>query len=329
MTRLATRFLSSINEHKEAMRLVDRRLRFWTEDRARNPVPRFNLPAYFQRNLFSILFLAVYEHLGIPKSRRVLYAAINRCVRGVVTGADNILDDEYNQVFGFTGLPDVSTKYLSVITVLLSHAVFDDVLRQQEDAGVMTQSQATEIKLGLALDLFAIGEEDAREGGGPRRILKPEEVREKVHESKGAKLLALAMRAPRVVETDVRALDIAEEAIRTVGMGLQMLDDLADIEEDVREGKDNYLVSYVHHRGSGRERDVLATVLDGDPPAEAVEQSYPDSVPHIVRECRETAVSGLRKFNTLGEFLRERDALTLLKLLFLARGVGQLWKLAK
>jgi hypothetical protein len=50
-----------------------------------------------EKNFFSALFLYSYHRAGISKSRRVTYAAVNQCSRGMVTGCDNILDDEYKK----------------------------------------------------------------------------------------------------------------------------------------------------------------------------------------------------------------------------------------
>lgn len=45
--------------------------------------------------IFSILFLSVYKALGIPQERRMMYGVINHCLRGLVTGTGNLLDNEY------------------------------------------------------------------------------------------------------------------------------------------------------------------------------------------------------------------------------------------
>ena len=49
------------------------------------------------KNIFSTLFLYAYYAAGIAPERRVVYVAVNQCLRGMVTGCDNILDDEYKK----------------------------------------------------------------------------------------------------------------------------------------------------------------------------------------------------------------------------------------
>lgn len=50
-----------------------------------------------ENNFFSTLFLYSYFRAGFPKSKRILFVAMNQCLRGMVTGCDNILDNEYKK----------------------------------------------------------------------------------------------------------------------------------------------------------------------------------------------------------------------------------------
>ena len=324
MIQIAQRFLSAMNEHREAMRRIDARVQFWTGGRTTNPVPRFRPVQYFRQHIFSILFLAVYQHLGFSRERRVLYGVVNRCLRGIITGADNLLDDEYRPVFDFDPLPQVTDRYRSILSIMLSQTALDDALRSQEDQGAVTHDQAVQIKLRLASDMAAIGETDAAAPDAIPVIIEPDQIKAKAHESKGAKLLGLSLHAPRVVEVDAAdAIDRAEEAIRTIGMGVQMLDDLTDVYEDVAAHKDNYLVSLVHHDGTPDERERLAREWSGQPADGPVELAYPAAARRVASECRTTVTKGLRQLNSDRELLRERDAQALLRLLFTVRGAGR------
>src|SRR6056297_3579114 len=46
-----------------------------------------------RHNYFSVLFLTVYDILGVRPERMRLYAAINHCMRTWVTACDNLLDN--------------------------------------------------------------------------------------------------------------------------------------------------------------------------------------------------------------------------------------------
>jgi len=65
-----------------------------------------------EKNFFSALFLYSYHRANISKQRRIFYSAINQCIRGLVTGCDNILDDEYKKTLE-TDLPQHGVKFRS------------------------------------------------------------------------------------------------------------------------------------------------------------------------------------------------------------------------
>lgn len=68
-----------------------------------------------QRNFFSALFMYSYYKTGIAEDRRILYAAVNQCLRGMVTGCDNILDNEYKKHLKLICLPRLISFALSLI----------------------------------------------------------------------------------------------------------------------------------------------------------------------------------------------------------------------
>ena len=75
-----------------------------------------------ENNFFSAIFLYSFHRAGIPRDRRVLYAAFNHCLRGMVTGCDNILDDEYKKTLE-TDLPAKATRFRSIIDIMASDRV--------------------------------------------------------------------------------------------------------------------------------------------------------------------------------------------------------------
>jgi hypothetical protein len=107
-----------------------------------------------ESNLFSLMFLYSYFQAGIPGSRRVLYAAINQCLRGMVTGCDNLLDDEYKQTLD-TDLPLSGTRFRSVLDIMVSDRVLFELLSDARERGELSAAQlkstSSQIdKLGLA-----------------------------------------------------------------------------------------------------------------------------------------------------------------------------------
>lgn len=80
-----------------------------------------------QRNFFSALFMYSYFRAGIAKDRRILYAAVNQCLRGMVTGCDNILDDEYKKTLE-TDLPQQAQRFRSVLDIMVSDRILTEIL---------------------------------------------------------------------------------------------------------------------------------------------------------------------------------------------------------
>ena len=79
------------------------------------------------KNFFSALFLYSYKRAGIPRPRRILYGAVNQCLRGMVTGCDNILDDEYKRTLA-TSLPKQGVRFRSIIDIMVSDCVLFEIL---------------------------------------------------------------------------------------------------------------------------------------------------------------------------------------------------------
>ena len=55
-----------------------------------------------RRHFFSSLFLVVYRSVGVAPERRLFYGGLNHAIRGIVTGTDNLLDDEYKEMLQFS-----------------------------------------------------------------------------------------------------------------------------------------------------------------------------------------------------------------------------------
>jgi hypothetical protein len=94
---------------------------------------------YFRlgENFFSALFLYSYHRAGIPRRRRILYAAVNQCLRGMVTGCDNILDDEYKKTL-VTDLPQQAWQFRSVLDIMVSDRVLFKILLKYHQMNQLT-----------------------------------------------------------------------------------------------------------------------------------------------------------------------------------------------
>ena len=196
-------------------------------------------PNYYapQANFFSALFLYSYWRGGLDKSRRSLYVALNQCLRGMVTGCDNLLDDEYKPTLA-TDLPIGGVRFRSVMDIMVSDRVMYELLN---DAGYSPAQLLAAGKASLAA-LVPSGAEEAREEGGELAELSAEQVLSEVHHYKTGLLFQSPWQLPLALESlDAGRVATQSRALYAIGMGCQVLDDMVDLAAD--EGHPNYLAA--------------------------------------------------------------------------------------
>lgn len=320
------RLYPSIIEHQKVEEASLRLLESTLEPRFIAPRPRRpRALRYAQKNIFSILFLALYRSLGIGEERRLFYGLVNHAVRGIVTATDNLLDDEYKEMLPLR-FPAGATRFKSVMHILL----FDRFLYAATDRagreGVIDPAGRDKLLQRIFDALVPIGEEEATEEGGVCEILSPGEILCAVHCHKGGDLLRLAFVAPRAIEEDKSApLDLVDRGIFRIGLSLQVIDDLTDCYDDLRDRRHNYLVSVIRHEGTEPERERLARLLSGaDSDRTPVEQAFPSSVALVMQRAIGEALAGFEMLHRAGFWLTQSTAFDLIRLLFRIRGVGTL-----
>lgn len=216
----------------------------------------FNL----ENNFFSALFLYSYYRADIKKERRILYSAMNQCLRGMVTGCDNLLDDEYKKTLE-TSLPENATRFRSVLDIMVSDRV---LFALSLDAFKENDNVLTASVMSLRA-LIESGYQEATEEGGISEILTPESVIESIHHYKTGILFNCPWAIPSLFEKiDEEKKKSLNHALYNIGMGCQVMDDMADLEKDIKTKHHNYIASLIYHQ-SGRETwaKLLASVSSG------------------------------------------------------------------
>ncbi|MEW6668346.1 MAG: polyprenyl synthetase family protein [Thermodesulfobacteriota bacterium] len=205
-------------------------------------MPPQDYPA-LERNFFSALFLYSYSRGGIPGERRVLYAAINQCLRGMVTGCDNLLDDEYKATLE-TDLPLGSLRFRSVLDIMVSDRVLFEIILGLCSKGEISLEAAGRASAASLRALTRSGAQEASEETGVTRRIPPEEVLERVHHFKTGLLFQSPWAIPAVLESVApETVSLMETALYRIGMGCQILDDLVDLFPDLRMKRHNYVAS--------------------------------------------------------------------------------------
>jgi hypothetical protein len=319
-------FLLAAREHQEVEDEVFALLEGFLDEKYLKERERpGSLVRYSQKHFFSILFLSVYAALEIPRERRIAYGIINHCLRGIVTGTDNLLDNEYKEMLPLK-FPEDAVRFKSVMHILLFDRFLSRVVNQLADDGVIPHELTNETQIKLFGAMVPIGAEEAQEEGGVKGVLSPAAILDSVHMYKGGKLLCLSFVAPLLIEQDNRErIDIAEQGIFSIGMALQVIDDLTDLYEDLANARHNYLASVIHHEGPAEEREILARQLESGPgDVPAIEDAFPHSVGLVMERAIGEALHGFDSLAQAGYWLERPNAVRLIRQLFRLRGVARL-----
>ena len=257
--------------------------------------------AFLQEYFFLILFHSLFEALGVGRRRLEFYAELNFCIKGTITAADNLFDDQAKSLLP---LKDASgPRFLSILQLMSFERLIRRACDRAAEAGVISEGDTQEILKGLLNRMARIGELEGSEEGGVEEIPTPDAMVARVHEVRGGALFALAFVGPSVLEVGGlgRAFGEAEPAIARLGTAFQIVDDLTDFEFDVGRKSHNLLVSEIHHNGSSQERKALEGIWEsGDVPAGTVEGLFRRSARAVLERAYEEAESAFEKLQDLG-----------------------------
>jgi len=206
-----------------------------------------------ENNFFSAIFLYSFHRAGIPRDRRVLYAAFNHCLRGMVTGCDNILDDEYKKTLE-TDLPARATRFRSIIDIMASDRVLFSIAMAACSRNELSHEQVLQASTASLHTLTASGIQEATEEQGIGSILTPEDILSNVHHYKTGLLFNCPWGIPSVLEKlNPDIVTPLQQALYSIGMGCQIMDDMVDLGRDTRRARHNYVASLIYH---GVDRDL-------------------------------------------------------------------------
>ena len=271
-------------------------------------------------NFFSALFLYSYHCCNIPPSRRIVYVAVNQCLRGMVTGCDNLLDDEYKKTLE-TDLPEHGYRFRSILDIMVSDRVLFQILTESGPKHGLTRDKVLAASAATLRTLGRSGAQEAAEENGVHEILKPDDVLEKVHHFKTGLLFQSIWAVPLAVEPiEESAVAHLLEALYRIGMGCQILDDMVDFCGDLQHKRHNYIVSLIHHQANPAGRSRLFDLANRNLPLDDM-RTVLDAFPGACSAGQQTAVryleSGLRML-----FREEHRFLTAPAIEMMVRRIG-------
>ena len=200
-----------------------------------------------EKNFFSALFLYSYRRAGIAKARRIIFATVNQCLRGMVTGCDNILDDEYKKSLE-TDLPEHGVRFRSVLDIMVSDRVLFEILLGEFKNNRLSYSKVLETNAASLHALIRSGAQEASEENGINTILAPQQVLSSVHHYKTGLLFQSPWAIPRVIESCGKdEVNFLLAALYKIDMGCQIMDDMVDLASDLQRRRHNYVASVIYH----------------------------------------------------------------------------------
>ncbi len=250
-----------------------------------------------ENNFFSSIFLYSYHPLRIPRTRRVLYAAVNQCFRGMVTGCDNILDDEYKRTLE-TDLPGKARRFRSVLDIMVSEHVMFNLLTAAARMGEIPEGRVLLAADAALRALTRSGAQEAGEEGGTGEALPPDKILNKIHHFKTGILFQSPWAVPTVLENidEIQTRPI-RAGLYQIGMGCQIMDDLVDLQRDVRQSRHNYVASLIyHHQGQAAWTRLRNRRLPSPNTEENIQnliQEFPEPIAFAVDSCRRYLNQGI------------------------------------
>jgi hypothetical protein len=249
-----------------------------------------------ENNFFSALFLYSYHRAGIPRGRRVLYAALNHCLRGMVTGCDNILDDEYKKTLE-TDLPAGARRFRSIIDIMASDRALFSILMEAYAKNELSSEQVLKASTASLHALTGSGIQESTEEQGIESILAPQDILSKVHHYKTGLLFNCPWGIPAVLE-NLSADTVAplQEALYRIGIGCQILDDMVDLGRDSRSMHHNYVASLIYHssgQDQWRQLQEKAEAEPGDQKKATLLLDFPPALAESACTARSYLLEGL------------------------------------
>ena len=260
---------------------------------------------FLQEYFFLILFRSIFRSLGVGEDRLGLYTELNFCIKGTITAADNLFDDQAKSLLPLA--PAEGSRFLSILQLMCFERLLRRSLDRGERARLVTGAQREAVQRGLLGRMASIGLLEGSEEGGVGEIPSPDDMVESVHRVRGGALFALAFVAPSILEQGEQAERVAaaEPAVARLGTAFQIVDDLTDFEFDLGRRSHNLLASQVHHRGTAAERAALIALLDGEEGQEEgiVETRFAESARAVLQRAYDEARGSFDALQALGHWL--------------------------
>lgn len=297
------RMRPAMEDQARAVKLLHEDLRAVLDDQFIDPSPYADVTAdsleFLQEYFFLILFRSLFESLGFDRKRLSFYCELNFCIKGTITAADNIFDDQAKSLLPLK--THAGTRFMAILQLMCFERLVRRACERAVESGAIERRQIDPLLHDLLSLMASIGELEGSEESGVEEIPSPELMLETVHRIRGGALFALSFIAPRILETGeaARKVSQAEDAVARLGTAFQVVDDLTDFEFDLTRRSHNLLTAQIHAHGSAEEKAMLDRLWSRQASPEGlVESLFADSARSVLQFAYAEA---RQSFETLAE----------------------------
>ncbi len=284
---------------------------------------------FVQEYFFLVLFRSIFASLGVSHERLRLYAELNFCIKGTITAADNLFDDQDKSLLPLA--PVAGSRFRAILQLMSFERLLRRVLDRGQHAGLLDGAERDAILRGLLDRMATIGTLEGSEEQGVDDVPTPDEMVERVHRVRGGALFALAFVAPAVLESGPLGAKVAaaEPAVARLGTAFQIVDDLTDFEFDLGRRSHNLLTSQIFHHGTDAEKAALARLRSAQPPeGGVVEALFRESARAVLERAYEEGRASFRALAGLGHWFEPELADQVVQAIVGLDGVARMEALA-
>lgn len=269
---------------------------------------------YLQRNFFSILMLLILETNKIENLRS--HGLIIHSIRNIITTTDNIIDIDNKGNLDIVKLENPTLK--NVMSLLIAEEILNNELQllESEHPGNFKMS---EVKTSLLKSIYEIAKGEEIRTIVDNNYMTYDEVISNVHMKIGGELLAISMLIPFLISGNNDILNF-KDALFKIGMSLQLLDDIVDLEEDIESNTQNAFLSYLLDNSI-----AIQDITNYNNRNKDIQTHYHN----LIYSAVQIGLDGFKDFEKNGLEIGYKDGEKLMEFMFINRKMQDEWKIYK
>ena len=269
---------------------------------------------YLQRNFFSILMLLILETNKIENLRS--HGLIIHSIRNIITTTDNIIDIDNKGNLDIIKLKNPTLK--NVMSLLIAEEILNNELQLLE-RDQLNNFKISEVKTSLLKSIYEIAKGEEIRTIVDNNYMTYDEVISNIHMKIGGELLAISMLIPFLISGNNDLLNF-KDALFKIGMSLQLLDDIVDLEEDIESNTQNAFLSYLLDNSI-----AIQDITNYNNRNKDIQTHYHN----LIYSAVQIGLDGFKDFEKNGLEIGYKDGEKLMEFMFINRKMQDEWKIYK